>query len=115
VGLFGKNDSETATNCLFQLCDTDHDGFTSQADIVDLWATLLGVTNKDTKESDPAKEEDELEEIKSHVRNAFGDKTQVSQQEFRQFCSENEAIEGLTQGLQIYVVMPLGYLGAAFN
>jgi len=115
MGLFGRSDSETVTNCLFQLCDTDHDGFATQTDIVDVWATLLGVKNKDTKESEPAKEEDELEEIKSHVRKGFGDKTQVSQEEFRQFCSENEAIENLTQGLQICVVMPLGYLGKAFN
>ena len=115
MALFGKNDTETVMNCLFKLCDTDRNGYLSQTEVFDIWATLLRAMNKNAKESELKQMEHDLAEVKNEVREAFGDKTQVSQQEFRQFSTEIDAIKGLIESLQIFVVMSLSYLGAAFE
>ena len=95
MSLFGQSDPETIRNGLFKLCDTDHNDFLSQAEIIDVWTTLLKVMNSEGTESEMKDMNDELEKTKNEVRWAFGDKTQISLEEFCQFSDENEAMQCL--------------------
>ena len=112
MALFGKTDNpEIMTKCLFNLCDADRDGFLTQAEVCDFFVIMFKIGEDDDNKEKQDKVDDHLDEIKSIVTGAFGDKTKISEKELHQIIKENEQVKELAQTLQLMIVLGFGYGG----
>lgn len=102
-------DPSTTMQCLFKLFDSDQDGLLSQTEVVNVLHTFHQITmgNKDNIDGEE-KLDNSLEDIKTSVGKAFGNKTQISQQEFREVCEKSEEIQGLA--MRLHTMFMLGML-----
>ena len=93
-------DPNLILRCLFKLCDADQDGLLKQSEVVDVLYTFFHISNGNEDKAEEKNLDNSLEDIKSSVAKAFGDKTQVSEQEFRQVCEKSKEIQELAKRLQ---------------
>jgi Ca2+-binding EF-hand superfamily protein len=98
VAVFYKKDSEVTMNCLFALCDSNRDGFLSQAEVVDVLmvSRLMKVINDD---NEPKNIENEQENVESLVNKTFTDKTQISLEKFYDVYNESAEIQDITNSI----------------
>jgi hypothetical protein len=82
-------------NCLYKFCNSDHDGFLSETNVVNLLAMFAMSGVESNKREEETKEV--LDEIKTIVIKVFIGKRQVSEQEFYQSCTENEDFKTLNE------------------
>jgi hypothetical protein len=79
------------------LCDSDHDGFLTEDEIVDAMFTSVKMdTTEDVTVEDLKQCRDQM---KASLKKAFADKTKISEQEFSKLCAENEGLRGLNSML----------------
>jgi hypothetical protein len=85
------------------LCDSDRNGLVDQADVVDLWSAYLRLIHN----NDGSDEDDgnvlSLEKIKSSVSKCFGDKTQLTEQEFCEAFAKNEDLDTIFPNIQSFM------------
>jgi Ca2+-binding EF-hand superfamily protein len=98
VAVFYKKDSEVTMNCLFALCDSNRDGFLSQAEVVDVLmvSRLMKVINDD---NEPKNIENERENVESLVNKTFTGKTQISLEKFYDVYNESAEIQDITNSI----------------
>ena len=81
---------------LFKLCDTDHDGHLTQAELTDFFI-VLGKADLERRGDEQI--EDNMDQIKQMVATIFGDKTVMSESEFRQAIIDNPILQNFCTGL----------------
>jgi Ca2+-binding EF-hand superfamily protein len=98
VAVFYKKDSEVTMNCLFALCDSNRDGFLSQAEVVDVLmvSRLMKVINDD---NEPKNIENKRENVESLVNKTFTGKTQISLEKFYDVYNESAEIQDITNSI----------------
>jgi Ca2+-binding EF-hand superfamily protein len=96
-----NNDPKLILKCLFKLFDTNEDGRLNQAEIVDILNVYSQVSSGDSDNTNQETLDSNLAEIKSSVAKAFGNKTQISEDEFREVCEKSSEIQGLASRLQM--------------
>lgn len=95
-----SQDPNLIIQCLFKLFDTDQDGVLNQAEVVDVLYTFHQISASNKDNSDQEEPDNSLQDIKSSVAKAFGNKTQISQQEFREILEKSEEMQQLAMRLQ---------------
>ena len=103
-----SQDPNITLQCLFKLFDSNQYGLLSQAEVVDVLHTFHQMSESTEDDSDQEKPDNSLDDIRSSVAKGFGDKTQISQQEFREMCEKNEEIQQLAT--RLHMVFMLGML-----
>jgi Ca2+-binding EF-hand superfamily protein len=111
MGLFGnpRNDQDVTMKCLFQLCDSNHDGLLTKeeiARIVHIFVLKLQIFSE-TRKADPKIYGERVMDI---INKSFGNKAQLSEEEFRRVFLENEDIQELAQVAQSVLVTGLHVL-----
>jgi Ca2+-binding EF-hand superfamily protein len=98
IGLLTKEKAEIIMKCLYKLCDSNHDGFLTETEVVSVLSIFMMMDiNSDEKEQQIKQI---MVETKDRVHKAFAGKTQVSEQEFYELCTKNEAIKELNDMLR---------------
>ncbi|CAF3650351.1 unnamed protein product [Rotaria socialis] len=96
--LLGK-DPKITIKCLFRLCDFNQDGMFNEDEVIDVLYTFFRISlnnaNNDAEDRDGCR----LEQLRNNVNKAFNDKTQVSEQEFYEFCMKSEPVQELASRL----------------
>jgi Ca2+-binding EF-hand superfamily protein len=107
IALTIKGSVEDKLKCLFALCDIQRTGMLSQADIFDTFL-MSALLNLRDQVIEPAKMEEIRSQITSHVNKTFGDRTQISQDEFSQLFAEEQYLEDLGRiAYQLLIVLVL--------
>src|SRR5689334_10833520 len=106
MALAAKNDPEIQMKYLFTLYDSNRNGFLNKAEVVDIFKIFMLLYERE-KNVGSAQLESELEKFNNFVNKAFGDKTQVSLDEFRQICAENEELKKIADKLHPLVLVAL--------
>ena len=108
--LLSKQDFSVLRECLFKLFDSNQDGLLTQDEIVDVLYAYFMVTSGKEDNTDGENSKDYLNEVKNSIKTAFGDKTQISEQEFVEVCEKSEPIQELAS--RIHTTYSLGLLFA---
>jgi hypothetical protein len=107
LGLMQNPKPELTMKCLFKLCDSDHDGFLTEDEIIDaVFTTLKMDATNNVSEEDLKQGRDEM---KASMKKVFADKTKISEQEFSKLCAENEVMQELNSMLQFTFGWTMAY------
>ncbi|CAF1130410.1 unnamed protein product [Rotaria magnacalcarata] len=114
VGLLSKQEPEVSMKCLFQLCDSNRDGFLTKDEIANLLSIFFLKFSDDKNAAERQENESLVKTCMDLVNKAFGDKTQVSEKEFRKHCAENEELQEMAQSIHAGLVMALAFSTLGF-
>ncbi|CAF3813832.1 unnamed protein product [Rotaria magnacalcarata] len=113
-GLLSKQEPEVSMKCLFQLCDSNRDGFLTKDEIANLLSIFFLKFSDDKNAAERQENESLVKTCMDLVNKAFGDKTQVSEKEFRKHCAENEELQEMAQSIHAGLVMALAFSTLGF-
>ncbi|UJR12578.1 hypothetical protein I4U23_016754 [Adineta vaga] len=105
--LISKQDVNLIINYLFKIFDSDKDGQLSQAEVVDVLNTFFSLIVRKNDDGTTEKPDYNLEEIKNDVSNAFGDKTQISQNGLFEVLEKSDIIQDFGGRLQTTNLMSM--------
>ncbi|CAF1050583.1 unnamed protein product [Rotaria sp. Silwood1] len=107
VALLCTDDPKPVLQTLFIACDANSNDILTQNEARDVFSTffrLMAGSDNGVDQKDPEYSKEKLDNI---IQLIFGDKTQISEAEFRRACLENEDVKSITGELHFFLLVSL--------